>query len=826
MGPSTSSTPPPPAPRQSRLSLAVRQRRQSPGEVSPQSGERPRSPTPDQRRRLHKPRPESKPKTSKTNFVEKFGAKFRKAFSNLRLSQAHSPKEDFVQKFHPTITTHPSLFPTDRGSPLRERGQGVIQEQFDVGVVHVGDDSHIQDTILAGTGPSEHSTSHVGNHDESTHENISVAQGLGLGVYLRDHAVTAAPETTDPPVDTAVEESQQEKVHEAHVTGQPSTPTLSHAVKARRSSCPPAFTSSPESDHSSETLFSTPRHSQTPNSPIYIDFHRVVDNHISLDSHCWLVLAQHLMAEEQDVERTTLTMMVEWMKLSHQAEVADLQSQVFTAETILAARDVDLANDKDDHDAAVKTITSLKDERSVLRKRLSECNTALRKANKEIKDLKKSGEDVLEQRSVVESTQDAPGPSLSRTGATGKGKGKASALNDKKEDNAARVHELEKQKEALTENLEYATEEVARLRSEAQTREREVTELRRQENFSRNETGHLHAMNAFYRHEMENENPARTARVDGHLKRKDERIFQLEVLAAEIADQLSKEKNDRAVERVYAQGKISGLEKDVGNQSNEIAKLTESCDALKEQKEEVFQMFRSRIMPSDVDAAFRHDYDVVLNDNKILAKIVQERQTSLSAAESPLTDLRAENLTLKQAAQATQLSLQEKQTTINSLEASHAQLADRLHIATEMHTEAQQSLTQHSAQQAAEITRLLSHGANDGLTRRFQAATHELAACHAEIRRLDSAASQWQVRALEVRGDWCPMLNQQEVRDWGSEEARWRLSWAERRMGVCERRAAVERKRFLVLRRRVRGWVGEGGRRGERRGRVRREVGG
>lgn len=633
-----------------------------------------------------------------------------------------------------------------------------------------------------------------------------------MGVSSQDYTVPAAPQAADPLIDVAVEKPQQQTQRDEYVAAQPSTPTLGHFV-ARRSSCPPPCTSSPESDHSSETLFSTPRHSQRSTSPIYIDFRRIVDKHISLDSHCWLVLAEHLKAEEQDVENTTLKMMMEWMKLGHQAEVAELQSQVFTAETILAARDVDLANDKDDHDAALKTITSLKDERSVLRKRLSECNTALRKARKEIEDLKKSVEDTLE------ATRDKPQPSTSQTGVTGEDKGKSVVFNDKNEDDAARVHELENQKEALTENLEYATEEVARLRSEAEITERKVTELRRQENFARNETGHLHAMNAFYRHEMENENPARTARVDGHLKRKDERIYQLEVRAVESAEQLFKEKNDRAVERVYAEGKVSGLEKDLARQSYEIVKLTESRDELKEQKEEIFQMFQSRIMPSDVDAAFRHDYAIVLNDNNILAKILQDHRTSLSSAETPLTDLKAENLTLQQAAQATQSTLQDHQTTINSLEATNAQLADKLHVATEIHTEAQETMARHSAHQAAQITRLLSHGANDGLMRRFQAQSHDLAACHAALAQAESAAQQWRVRALEVREDFCPLFQQQEVRDWGSEEARWRLSWAERRMGVWERVAGVERKRFVMLRRRVRGVGGEGWRRGERRAR-------
>lgn len=505
------------------------------------------------------------------------------------------------------------------------------------------------------------------------------------------------------------------------------------------------------------------------------------------------MLAEHLKTEEEDVENTTWKVVVEWMKSAHQTEVAELKSQVFSAETILAARNVELANAIDDHDAALRTIEALREERSDARKRLSERSTDLRNARKEISNLKKSLEETLEQRSLDESTPEDPG--LNTSQAAGTGEERASAVNGDNEGSAARVEVLEKQNEILEENLEYATDEVARLRSEAKTTQEEVKELRAQTHFARVEVGHLHAYNAYYRAEMEDENPARTAHIDGYLKRKDEAYTTLEMRAAECAQELEKEKKDRAIDGVYAEGQINGLTKELAHRSNTIVTLTEARDELKQQKEGIFQMFQDRIFPSDVDGAFRHDYDVVREDNTFLIKIVKEHQAYLEDTEKPMADLQAEKLTLEHAAHSDQLKQRQMQQSINGLEAAKGALEDKVKVLEEVHEEAQEGFTRQIQQQAEEIERLLWEGADDGWTRRFQEQAREIASCRDEMTRLESVASQWQMRALEVQDDFCPMLNCPEVMDWNAEESRWRLSYAERRAAELEKKVAGWRRK-------------------------------
>ena len=610
-----------------------------------------------------------------------------------------------------------------------------------------------------------------------------------------------------------------------------------------------------------------------------------MDEHGSLDNHCWLVLAEHLKAEEQNAENATWEMVVEWMKVAHQTEVAELQSQVFIAETILAARNVDLANESDDHEADLKTIDTLKEERSGDRRRLSECNTKLRNAKKEVRGLKNFIKETIEQHSISEtsmeredtqaeaerlagasspyitevrelqedrdafkmaygetnakrhgkgkekeeshkkgsraentarqqaskwqaldeSTVESPGTSTLQATSTGEARKRFNPQsdpngNDDSQAYATRVQELEKQKARLEENLEYETNEVGRLRSEATTAQGEARKLKAENHFAQIEVGHCHAANALYRHEMEDKNPARTAHIDGYLKRKDEAYAELEMRAAGCAKQLAEEKKNRGIDNVYAEGRISGLKKELAHRSNMITALTDSREILKEQKKEVFQMFEEKIFVSDVDKAFRHDYDVIQKDNTLLIKMINERRCYLEDAEKPVADLKAEKLILENAAQSDLLKQRQMQQSINGLEAQKGQLQDKVKILTELREETEEELNSRIKQQAEEIERLLRGGADDGWRRRAEAQAQEIASYRHEMTRLAGIASQWHVRAMEVQDDFCPMLRNPEVRDWNAEESRWRLCHAERRAAELEKESAELKKELRKLR--------------------------
>lgn len=377
-------------------------------------------------------------------------------------------------------------------------------------------------------------------------------------------------------------------------------------------------------------------------------------------------------------------------------------------------------------------------------------------------------------------------------------------------ESAARIKELENQNQTLEENLGYATEEITRLRSEAEPIQEELKELRAQNHFAQLEVGHLHAANAGYRSELEDSNPAQTAHIDGYLKCKDEAYAQLEIRAASCAEELAEETKNRAIDNVYAKGKIDGLNMELAHRSNMIAALTKGRDILKEQKEEIFQMFKKKIFPGDVDEAFHRDYDVIQKDNTLLIKIINERRCYLEDAEKPVADLKAEKLILEHAARSDQLKQRKMQQSIHGLEAKNGELQDRVNILTEMHEEAGQEFSSRTRQQTEEIERLLWNGAEDAWRRRSQAQAQDLVNCRGEITRLAGLADQWRLRAMEAQDDFCPMFNEQEVRDWMAEESRWRLHHAERRAAEMEKREKELVKESRELERKFREAVREG----------------
>lgn len=150
------------------------------------------------------------------------------------------------------------------------------------------------------------------------------------------------------------------------------------------------------------------------------------------------------------------------------------------------------------------------------------------------------------------------------------------------------------------------------------------------------------------------------------------------------------------------------------------------------------------------------------------------------------------------------------QQSINGLEAKNGELQDRVMIVTEMRQGAAEDFNRRARQQSAEINRLLWNGPEDGWRRRSQAQAQELVNCRGEITRLAGLADQWRMRAIEMKDDFCPLWNMQEVRDWTAEESRWRLDYAERRAAEMEKREKVLEKELVESERKFREAVRDG----------------
>lgn len=385
---------------------------------------------------------------------------------------------------------------------------------------------------------------------------------------------------------------------------------LAHTDRMRvfRAHSLPSSPSSPTTGASSDTLFNTPRYSDT-SSPSPIRCRQTLDEHKGASKKCQQALAEHLKGEEKENESTEWAALAKWIKISHQAELTTLEVN-HTAE-----------------------IEKLRQERSEVRRRLELRNRELRATKREMKDLRKSIEETtkeqekiqpalgpetadgsdaesvdedeggvllatnnvaptlgagnfremssgglkaadrghnhteevkeeakkltkvtarekrerqraLKQQLLEESAPDFTEPEITAeavqpaaigepisstkqeamTNATGYNRGPLTPLK-----------ELQAHNNALKTNLAFTRGAIEQLSSEAESAKRENARLMAENHFAQLEVGHCHAANACYRAELEDANPARTAHLDGLLKRKDEAYVELEERAADCA---------------------------------------------------------------------------------------------------------------------------------------------------------------------------------------------------------------------------------------------------------------------------------------------------
>ena len=328
----------------------------------------------------------------------------------------------------------------------------------------------------------------------------------------------------------------------------------------------------------------------------------------------------------------------------------------------------------------------------------------------------------------------------------------------------------------------FACDVVNNLEVDAEAMEEEIKTLKAQNHFAQLEVGHCHAANACYRAAAEDDNPARTAHLDGLLKRKDEAYAELEERAAECAKLLAEEKKERAIEQAYSEAEIRGMHKELAHRFKVIEALTEGRDILKAQNDWVFQMFQGKIFHDNIIEAFLRDYHVIQNDNSLLIKMIKEHQCYMVDTEKQLADLKAEKIANDHATHAEYLAHRQTQQSLNGLTYVNSQLNAKIEFQDEMREELKGELEAQIKQQAAELQQILLSGADNWLIQRQQAQERQIDHLNAKFNEVNGIANQWRIRSLEQDDGFCPLNDFAEVADFNAEETRWRLREAERQV--------------------------------------------
>lgn len=350
----------------------------------------------------------------------------------------------------------------------------------------------------------------------------------------------------------------------------------------------------------------------------------------------------------------------------------------------------------------------------------------------------------------------------------------------------AEFRNLQDQNRSLMSNLVYARHRIAQLTSEAESARAEMATLRAENHFAQLEVGYCHAANACYRATLEDENPARTAHLDGLLKRKDEAYAELESRAAECAHLLAEEKKQSAVDNIYNLHKTHGLELELAHRLNVIQALTEGRDILKGQNDSIIQLFKSKIYPGDAMNAILRDSETIQKDNALLSKMLQERKCYVLDAEKSSADLKAAAAITQHAIETERLTHRTTLQSLNGLTATNNALASRIEILTEIHAERQRELTAQLRALKSEIEHVRAFGADHVLTHRLRNQEAHIGALNKQLEKLNGQVEHWRLRVLEGGEGFCPMWEGEEVGGEEAEALRLRAWRGERRVRELE----------------------------------------
>ena len=343
------------------------------------------------------------------------------------------------------------------------------------------------------------------------------------------------------------------------------------------------------------------------------------------------------------------------------------------------------------------------------------------------------------------------------------------------------VKDLRDHNRGLKSALAFTRDVIYNMSLQAETMEEEMKVLRAENRFAQLEVGHCHAANAYYRGELEDENPARTAHMEGLLKRKDEAYAELEMRAAECAEALAEETKQRAIDKVWCEGRIQALRNELAHRVNIGEGLAEGKRLLKEENDEILRMFKSKIFEDDMAKAFQRDYEVVQKDNALLINMIKERKGYVLAAEKQVVELKVAKVIDDHVAARAEEDHRRTQQELNGLIYVNSQLTAKVGFVEEIREELKKDLEGQLQQKTNELDTLLRWGADECLQNQIQAQSAQIASLNAEVERATSIANQWHTRALEhQRSDFCHLYNCEEVGDFGAEETRWRLVNAER----------------------------------------------
>lgn len=570
-----------------------------------------------------------------------------------------------------------------------------------------------------------------------------------------------------------------------------------HAPEAVQplSELPAVPSSSQDRSGSPDTLVASPPQRSRSSSPGWENDENWDDKHRAVSEQSWHIYLISAKDEQAKAVEQEWAAYVQWLRFLHEAEVAELHTELFAAEATVQARDVEIANDYDDYQA---NLDALKEERDEAEKKLSErveelddVRNRLRNSEHETKVLRGERDEMRrnlqtwqqrtkEAMEIAESLKADLNAAQEERAVLATGSSAAKMIQDQ----TAQI-------QILQTNLQHHENEKNEFRgafeflmvkySEEQEKN---TKLQIDMHYAGLEVGYIHLLNIGYRDALEDQ-PERAAHLDALLKRKDEVYNDIAQRYDECAEQRAEQQRMRNIDREHFSGVQEELYRQIAGQKQEIEELKRSRDIHQKQNEEICDMFTRKIFKEDMVKAINAEHEILKKDNASLIKMVRSREVRVQEVIAEIAPLKMRIVELENALETSTFKQRELQAEANGLNIRKCNLEVALET---QEGDAEQKIKELEAQLQAEKQQLegiIKDAASPSIQRYLDVKNREIENLRAERNDFNEQRWNWYHRAIELQADFDPVLDANRV-NIGCEGREVRFRVAERMLKELE----------------------------------------
>ena len=261
-----------------------------------------------------------------------------------------------------------------------------------------------------------------------------------------------------------------------------------------------------------------------------------------------------------------------------------------------------------------------------------------------------------------------------------------------------------------------------------------------------------------YRAALEDQ-PERTALLDGLLKRKDEVYNDLARRYDLCANQRMEQQMARDIDREHFSGVRQELHREIANLKEYIEELVETSAIYRKQNKDLCDVFTERLFDEDMVNAINAEYEVQKKDNASLVKMVQSREVRIQEIIAEIPPLKVRIVELENALETSKLAQDRFQIEANGLDLRKSDLELALQTQ-EMDFDIRMKDAEVELQKEKQkFEDVFKDGSPSSVQRYFDLKNREMDNLRANYQQLEECTWGYKHRVIELYAGFDPVIN-------------------------------------------------------------------